>query len=380
MKVPVSILIPIKNEAANLRRCLAAVTWADEIFVVDSNSTDGSQAIVEEIQKAEIRKVENGNGERKAKTRHLTPTLSPVEAEREGPSIKLVQFQFNGTWPKKKNWALENLPFKHEWVFILDADEVMPPEAEAEFRELVTGKAESRKQKAESGEMAREDARPTEGSGGHVAEVSDQKSATGSLTSDLRSPTSGLASSPAGYWINRRFMFMGKWLRHAYYPNWNLRLFKHKLGRYEKLTDVDTASGDNEVHEHVVVQGQTGKLQCEMDHYAFPSVDVFVEKHNRYSNWEARVALDKFLKGSGESLQSKEVGMLRRLKQLSQRLPFRPLQRFLYVYLWQKGFLDGKEGYHFARLHALYEYLCVVKTIELKQMKTQKNNGATFKV
>jgi glycosyltransferase involved in cell wall biosynthesis len=284
MKVPVSILMPIKNEAANLPRSLAAVAWADEIFVVDSQSTDGSQAI----------------------------------AESHGAQV--VQFSFNGTWPKKKNWALAQLPFKHEWVFILDADEVMPPEAEEEFRRIVT---------------------------------------------DSKHPLDG-------YWINRRFMFMGRWLRHAYYPNWNLRLFKHRLGRHEKLTAVATASGDNEVHEHVVVNGETGRLRCEMDHYAFPSVDVFVEKHNRYSNWEARVALDRFLKSSSTSLQSKEVGKLRRLKQLSQQLPCRPFFRFLYVYLWQQGFLDGKEGYHFARLHAVYEYLCVVKTLELKKLNLLK--------
>jgi glycosyltransferase involved in cell wall biosynthesis len=305
MKVPISILIPIKNEAANLPRCLAAVAWADEIFVVDSQSTDRSQVIVEEIQEAESGTSESGE-----------------------PRIKLVQFHFNGTWPKKKNWALENLPFKHEWVFILDADEVMPPEAEAEFRQIV---------------------------------------------SDPNHPVDG-------YWINRRFMFMGRWLQHAYYPNWNLRLFKHRLGRYEKLTEVDTASGDNEVHEHVVVNGKTGRLQCEMDHYAFPSVAVFVEKHNRYSNWEARVALDRFLKGSSQSLQSREVGLRRRLKQLSQDLPFRPFLRFLFVYLWQRGFLDGKEGYHFARLHALYEYLCVVKTVELKKIKSSKSADDQYKI
>ena len=69
------------------------------------------------------------------------------------------------------------------------------------------------------------------------------------------------------------------WLKHAYYPNWNLRFFQHRLGRYEQLTAVDTASGDNEVHEHVIVRGQTGRLCCEMDHHAFPSVEVFVEKH-----------------------------------------------------------------------------------------------------
>lgn len=270
------MLIPIKNEVHNLPRCLGSVRWADEIFVVDSQSTDGSIAIAEQ------------NG------------------------AQVVQFHFNGTWPKKKNWALENLPFRNEWVFILDADEVLPPEAEQEFAQILTN-----------------------------------------------------ADDKSGYWINRRFMFMGKWLRHSYYPNWNLRLFRHSLGRYEKLTDADTQSGDNEVHEHVIVNGPTGRLRSEMDHYAFPSVEVFVEKHNRYSNWEARVSADRQLTGSDAQIRSNVVGRRRRLKQFSQRLPFRPLLRFLYIYIWQKGFLDGREGYYFARLHGVYEFLSIAKTYEL---------------
>jgi glycosyltransferase involved in cell wall biosynthesis len=274
--VPVSIIIPVRNEAANLPRCLDCVKWAGEIFVVDSHSTDKTAQI----------------------------------AEAHGAQV--VQFDFNGTWPKKKNWALENLPFKNEWVFILDADEVLPPETEQEFARAI----------ANAGEIA-------------------------------------------GYWINRRFMFMGKWLRHSYYPNWNLRLFRHALGRYEKLTDADTRSGDNEVHEHVIVRGQTGRLRCEMDHYAFPTVEVFVEKHNRYSNWEARVSADRQLSGSSAQISSGHVERRRKLKQLSQRLPLRPLLRFLYIYIWQKGFLDGREGYYFARLHAVYEFLSVAKTYEL---------------
>jgi glycosyltransferase involved in cell wall biosynthesis len=284
LRVPISVLIPIKNEASNLPRCLACVSWADEIFVVDSQSTDGSIAIAEQ------------NG------------------------AQVVQFQFDGTWPKKKNWALENLPFRNEWVFILDADEVLPPEAEQEFAQAI----------AKAGDLA-------------------------------------------GYWINRRFMFMGKWLRHSYYPNWNLRLFRHSLGRYEKLTDADTQSGDNEVHEHVIVNGPTGRLRCEMDHYAFPSVEVFVEKHNRYSNWEARVSADRQLSGSDAQIPSNVVGRRRRLKQLSQRLPFRPLLRFLYVFIWQKGFLDGREGYYFARLHGVYELLSIAKTYELTRASRQPN-------
>ena len=267
-------------------RCLEAVRWADEIVIVDSQSTDGSQGIGESF------------------------------------GAQVVQFHFNGTWPKKKNWALENVPFRHEWVFILDADEVLPPEAEEEFRQIVT---------------------QTE-------------------------------NAQAGYWINRRFMFMGKWLRHAYYPNWNLRLFRHRAGRFEKLTEVATHSGDNEVHEHVVVTGPTGRLQVEMDHYAFPSVEVFVEKHNRYSNWEARVALDRHLRGSDARLQSKEVGFRRRLKSLSQALPFRGLLRFLYVYVWQLGFLDRREGYYFARLHGFYEFLSTAKTYELTKQEKHGSN------
>jgi hypothetical protein len=162
-------------------------------------------------------------------------------------------------------------------------------------------------------------------------------------------------------------MFMGRWLRHAYYPNWNLRLFRHRLGRYEKLTDIDTQSGDNEVHEHVVVAGPTARLRCEMDHYAFPSVEVFIEKHNRYSNWEARVALDRHLRASSDRLQSRAVGARRRLKELAQALPFRGVLRFLYVYVWQRGFLDGREGYYFARLHGIYEFMSVAKTRELRR-------------
>ena len=285
-KVPVTVLIPIRNEAANLPRCLAAVAWAGEIIVVDTQSTDGSIAL----------------------------------ATAAGASV--VQFHFNGTWPKKKNWALESLPFRHEWVLILDADEVMPPGAAAEIGALLAA----------------------DGAG------------------------------CAGYWINRRFMFMGGWLRHAYYPNWNLRLFRHRLGRYEQLVQGATQSGDNEVHEHIQVAGPTGRLRCEMDHYAFPSIDVFIEKHNRYSNWEARLDLESGLAAPGRPLQSSAVSLRRRLKRWSRRLPFRPTLRFLYVYLVQGGFLDGARGYYFARLHAVYEFMSVAKAAELRQ--AQKRSGS----
>ena len=278
MKVPVSILIPIRNEANNLPRSLASVAWADEVFVVDSESSDGSQDIARQA------------------------------------GAKVVQFRFNGVWPKKKNWALENLSFRNEWVFILDADEVLAPGTADEIRDIIAGQGKG----------------------------------------------------CAGYWINRRFMFMNQWLKHAYYPNWNLRLFQHRLGRYEQIVKGATESGDNEVHEHIIVQGETGRLKSEMDHYAFPTISVFIEKHNRYSNWEARLQVEGRIGQETSQPQAWQIRMARRIKRLSHHLPFRPTLRFLYVYLWQGGIWDGRAGYNFARLHGIYEFMSVAKAEELR--------------
>jgi glycosyltransferase involved in cell wall biosynthesis len=272
--VPVSVVVPVRNEAQILERCLRSVAWADEVFVVDSQSTDATVSVAGSC------------------------------------GATIVQFYHDGGWPKKKNWALANLPFRNDWVMLLDADEALPPDAEDEFRRAIT------------------------------------------------------SGPPAvrGYWINRRFLFMGRWLRHAYYPNWNLRLFQHRSGRFEQITTAATDSGDVEIHEHVIVEGATGRLSCEMDHYAFPTVSAFVEKHNRYSSWEAHVALDPAASAShGPSATTS------RIRYWARHVPFRALLRFLYVYVWQRGFLDGREGYYFARLHGFYEFLSVAKTYELRR-------------
>ena len=270
-KAPVSLLIPCKNEENNIARCIQSVQWVDEIFVVDSQSTDKTIEIAESL------------------------------------GAEVVQFKYKGGWPKKKNWALENLPFTNEWVLILDADECLPPNAQNEIRGIVSNRHEKH----------------------------------------------------SGYWINRRYFFLGKPLKHAYFPNWNLRLFKHKLGRYEKITDLSTNSGDHEIHEHVVVKGTTGRLRSVMDHHAFPTIDSFVEKHNRYSNWEAVV--ESSSTDDDSALQHDSVKGKRRLRRIFRKLPFRPTLRFLYVYFWQKGILDGWRGYVFARLHAQYEFLSEAK-------------------
>ena len=281
LKIPISLIIPCKNEESNLARCLKSVPWVGETFVVDSQSTDRTIEIAEEF------------------------------------GAQVVQFNYNGGWPKKKNWALENLPLTYEWVLILDADECLPPQAEEEIRSIVINPADK-----------------------HV-----------------------------GYWINRRYFFIGKALKHAYFPNWNLRLFKHKLGRYEKITDLSTDSGDHEIHEHVVVQGSTGRLKSIMDHHAFPTIESFVEKHNRYSNWEAIVENEQ--KEKADLIQHDGVKLKRKLRMVFRKLPFRPTLRFLYVYIWQKGILDGWAGYVFARLHGQYEFLTIAKAKGVAKSKIE---------
>lgn len=280
-KVPITFILPVKNEANQIAKSLLSIQWAEEILVVDSQSTDETVAIAQSM------------------------------------GAHVIQFHFDSTWPKKKNWTLDNYPFKHEWVFILDADEVLPPEAEAEIRAIVT---------------------------------------------DANHPYDG-------YWINRRFFFLGEWLRHAYFPNWIIRFFKHKKGRYQRITQSNTQSGDNEVHEPFFVDGLTSQLQCLMDHYAFPTIHSFVERHNRYSNWEACVTLDKV--SSPQQKNSDWKTKLKwRLRHIFTYLPFRPTLRFLYVYILQKGFLDGRRGYYFAKLHGFYEFLTVSKIYELKCQKS----------
>lgn len=282
MKLAVSVIVPTKNEEQNIEACLRSVGWADEVFIVDSQSTDRTVEI----------------------------------ARRMGS--KVVQFSYNGSWPKKKNWSLENLPFRNEWVLILDADERITPALRDEMAEAIK---------------------------------------------DVHYD---------GYHINRRFIFLGRWIKHCgWYPNWNLRLFKHRLGRYEFLgpgTD-ETRTGDNEVHEHVVIRGEVGYLKNDMVHEDFRDLFHWLERHNRYSSWEARVYHnlrgDQSLTTIGSSFFGGPLQRRRFFKRIFIRLPFRPLIKFMLMYVFKLGFLDGKAGYYFCRLHSHHEFAIKAKRYEL---------------
>ncbi|WCJ59713.1 glycosyltransferase family 2 protein [Fontisphaera persica] len=278
----VSVLIPTFNEENNIAFCINSVSWADEVVVVDSASQDATRETAKAI------------------------------------GATVVEFKWNGKYPKKKNWALENIRWRNEWVLILDADEQITPGLAAEIKDV------------------------------------------------LRQPACD------GYYINRRFMFLGKWIRHCgYYPSWNLRLFKHRLGRYEKIDVGDIGSGDNEVHEHVVLKGKAGYLQNDMLHYAYPDIHTWIEKHNRYSSWEAAIEV------GGANLSEKGIGKSqerrRKLRLWSRKLPFRPTLRFIYSYFIQGGILDGAAGWRFCRLLAMYERMIVFKIKEKRDSNKAVN-------
>lgn len=292
-RVPVSVLIPAKDEELNLSACLDSLAPADEIFVVDSQSGDRTAEIAADY------------------------------------GAKVVQFYFSGRWPKKKNWALEHLPFRNEWVLIVDCDERIPP---ALWDEIVQA---------------------------------------------IQNPAVN------GYYLNRRVYFLGKWIRHGgKYPDWNLRLFRHAKGRYENLhTDAAPNTGDNEVHEHVVLEGAAGYLTTDILHIDYRDLYHWLERHNRYSNWEARVYYN-LLNGMDEAgtlgdrtsgWWSNAVQRKRFLKLLWVRLPFRPTLRFILFYILRLGFLDGRAGYVYARLLSQYEYQISVKLYELRQLGGRLN-------
>ena len=175
-----------------------------------------------------------------------------------------------------------------------------------------------------------------------------------------------------GFYLNRRFWFLDGWINHCgYFPSWNLRLFRHRLGRYEQIEiGKDVPCGDNEVHEHVLLNGRVEYLATPMEHYAFPDVATFREKHNRYASWEAaasqtlHAADEKSLRATpfGTALERK-----RWLKKATMRAPFHPGLRSLYHYVWKQGFRDGYRGWVLCRLLASYERLIVLKERELKK-------------
>ena len=286
-KLPVSVIIAARNEAKNLPRCLQALKEFAEIYVIDSQSTDATVEIARSHQ------------------------------------AQVVQFHYQGGWPKKRQWALNTLPLAHDWILLLDADEVLTPELTAEIRSAILNPAID------------------------------------------------------GYSILLQTWFLGRALRHGDVGLWKLALFRRGKGRYEcRLKDQDASMADMEVHEHVVVEGATSKLKNPLMHHNVESLSRYIEKHDQYSNWESRVLLQP---GEGgeipPSLFGTQAQRRRWLKRKLFALPGSPVLLFLYRYILRCGFLDGVPGLIYCGFQAVQMFHTKAKIYELKLKKATELKG-----
>src|ERR1700693_1677519 len=247
---------------------------------------------------------------------------------------QVVQFHYPGGWPKKRQWAMNTLPVTYDWILLLDADEVLTPELGEEIRAAIQNPAID------------------------------------------------------GYSILLRTWFLGRVLRFGDVALWKLSLFRRGKGRYEcRLKDQDTSMADMEVHEHVVVEGATGKLRTPLVHHNVESLSRYIQKHDEYSNWESRVLLQAGQGQAGQgqagqgqagydkdlppSLWGTQAQRRRWLKRKLFAVPGSPVLLFLYRYVLRLGFLDGVPGLIYCGFQAVQMFHNKAKLYELKSKNTQ---------
>jgi glycosyltransferase involved in cell wall biosynthesis len=233
-------------------------------------------------------------------------------------NAKVVQFHYPGGWPKKRQWAMNTLPLAYDWILLLDADEVLTPELAEEIRQAI------------------------------------------------RNPCCD------GYYIALRMHFLGRVLRHSNASFYKLSLFRRGKGRFEcRLKEQDVSMCDMEVHEHVVVEGQTAKLQNPLVHRNLESLSRYIRKHDRYSTWEARVWSrgENSYQDLPPSLAGTQAQRRRWLKKKFLHLPGSPLALFLYKYFFCMGFLDGVPGLIYCGFQGVQLFHTKAKIYELRTSK-----------
>jgi len=272
----VAVVLLTYNEELNLPHALASVTgWADEVFVLDSLSTDATVRIAKDT------------------------------------GAIVVEHAFED-YAKQRNFALDRLPITSEWILFLDADEWLPDQIKQEISRVIE-------------------------------------------------------SDPVqnGFFLNRRFIWMGAWIRRGYYPSWILRLFRRGKGRCE----------DRAVNEHMIVEGATGHIASDFIHEDRKGVDAWIAKHNGYATREALELLREPLATDRHAVEPRLFGPQAARKRwlrerIWNRMPplVRPFFFFVYRYILRGGFLDGKAGFTFHFLQALwYPLLIDIKYLEFRK-------------
>jgi glycosyltransferase involved in cell wall biosynthesis len=282
VSLPVSVIVPARNEAGNLPRCLESLRGVSEIYVIDSQSSDDTAEIARSF------------------------------------GAQVVQFHYAGGWPKKRQWAMDTLPLANDWVFLIDADEALTPELAEEIQQAIQD------------------------------------------------------SRFDGYYIALRMFFLGRLLRHGGAGFYKLSLFRRGKGRFEcRLKDQDPSMGDMEVHEHVIVQGKSARLKNPLLHHNVESISRYIQKHDEYANWDARVWLEGE-RNSTElppSLFGSQAQRRRWLRKKFFMLPGSSLVLFLYRYFFRLGFLDGVPGLIYCGFQGIQFFQIKARIYELRSGK-----------
>lgn len=287
--VPLSVLIPTRNEEANIAKCLVSVQWADQLFVVDSLSSDRTIEIAESFD------------------------------------AEVVPFEWKRGMPRKLNWSLENLPFRNEWLLVLDADEEV------------------------SQELADE------------------------ISRNLASDGGGYSAFIAGY----DYVFMGQRLTHGDRLH-KVVLLRWREAHWESRELPQFTNYDLEMHCHPVVAGRIGRLSAPMIHRDAEDLDHYIDRHNQYSRWEAELRTRMHHREGEGAIQ----GQLRRgsfmekrrwFKNLFLRLPGRPMLFFVYSYFLRGGLLDGRAGRTYAMMKAIYWYEVGMKEREIREIRSRSD-------
>lgn len=274
-----SVLILTLNEAHNLPACIASLRGVDDIHVLDSGSTDATAAIARSL----------------------------------GAHVSANPFE---NFAQQRNHAHDHLPFRHPWVFHLDADERMTPALLAEL-------------------------------------------------SALASAQTGPARAIEGAWVAPRMLWQGRWVPHCTdYPAWQARFCHLPHFRF-----VEVGHGQRETPGHRLVY-----LKNNYEHDMSASgVEAWLARHRRYARREAEawLASDQTLGHDLRAFFGPDRLLRRRaFKRLSYRLPARPLLRLVYQYLLRGGFLDGAAGWRYCRLLARYEAFI---GLEIKKLRNESN-------
>tara|TARA_R110002095_G_scaffold210134_3_gene197198 strand:+ start:2338 stop:3189 length:852 start_codon:yes stop_codon:yes gene_type:complete len=265
-KIPVSVLVATKNEERHIERCVKALSAFDEVIVIDSHSQDKT-----------------------------------VECAREA-GADVVLFQWDGRYPKKRQWCLNMLKIKHDWVLWVDADEVLPFDAIQEIRTLFEGEPRC-----------------------------------------------------AGYFVKGQYVWTGRVLKHGLMNN-KLALFDKRKIEFPVVDDLDIAGmGEIEGHYQPVLKDglhheMVGQLRHALLHYAYDNQTHWLTRHEHYAQWEAEMI-------RRNAFPSDPVRLRQVLKNITRTSFSRPYLTFIYSYIVKLGFLDGVRGYQFARSRKRYGHM-----------------------